>query len=696
MSDLDPAEVFRQEAADLIETLEQALLDLEKRPDDSELVGLAFRALHTLKGSGAMFGFNAVSEFIHEFETAFDRVRKGEAVADRRLIAAALDARDHVAQLIDDPDVDPARGAAILAALKVAVSGEAPVIAPSRPDAAVDGAGPGGVAPAGWHVRFRLPADALTLGTNPLLLLDELRELGPCEIVANVDDVPPLDRIEPEQCYLAWDVTLRAEVPQEAVDDVFLFVRDDMDLAIQPLALETAEAQQPATSKSPATHPAAPALAPDRRNEIAQVGPLQAAALPSAERAPAGKPAERASPARVERNATLRVPAERLDELMDRVGELVIAQARLSQLAEAIHDPALVNVAEEIERLTASLRDTTMGTRMVPIGSLFGRFRRLVHDLSEDLGKSINFVTEGEDTELDKTVIEQLADPLVHLIRNSIDHGIENPDRRAETGKSAAGTLRLAASHRGAEVAITISDDGAGLNGERIRRRAEEAGLIAPGQPVSEAELNRMIFQPGFSTAAQVTSLSGRGVGMDVVKRTIDGLRGSIDVDTRPGKGTTMTLRLPLTLAIIDGLLVRVGEDRYTIPLAAVEECLELPVGVDGDARGRSFLNVRGELVPFLKLRQVFDTQGNPDPFQKVVVVASDSMRVGLVVDQIIGNNQTVIKQLSRLHSGLKTFSGATILGDGTVALILDVMHLVAFGQKLEERRRAETLGRAA
>ncbi|MCK5933652.1 MAG: chemotaxis protein CheA [Fulvimarina manganoxydans] len=683
MSELDPAEVFRQEAADLIETLEQALLDLEKRPDDSELVGLAFRALHTLKGSGAMFGFTAVSEFIHEFETAFDRVRKGEATADRRLIAAALEARDHVAQLIDDPDCDPERGAAILSALKAAVCEGVGVETGASEHLAAPIVETGSAQPvaAGWHVRFRLPADALILGTNPLLLLDELRSLGPCDVTADTSALPPIDFIEPQSCYLAWDVTLKAGVSRDAVDDVFLFVRDDMELSIEPIA-----AEGPASAVVAET---APVL------EIAQ--PVAAAKEGPASKPKAPAPSsDRSSAAKVERNATLRVPAERLDELMDRVGELVIAQARLSQLAEAIHDPSLVNVAEEIERLTASLRDTTMGTRMVPIGSLFGRFRRLVHDLSEELGKPINFVTEGEDTELDKTVIEQLADPLVHLIRNSIDHGMEPPEKRAETGKGATGTLRLAASHRGAEVAITVSDDGAGLNAERIRRRAEEAGLLSAGQVISEGELNRMIFQPGFSTASEVTALSGRGVGMDVVKKTIDGLRGSIDVDTTPGKGTTVTLRLPLTLAIIDGLLVRVGEDRYTIPLAAVEECLELPTSAGADARGRSFLNLRGDLVPFLKLRDLFRNEGEVDPYQKVVVVSSDNMRVGLVVDQILGNNQTVIKQLSRLHSGVKTFSGATILGDGTVALILDVMHLVAYGQKLEERRRAETLVRAA
>ncbi|MBP0616054.1 chemotaxis protein CheA [Jiella mangrovi] len=688
MSNIDPTEVFRQEAADLIETLEQALLDLETRPDDRELVGLAFRALHTLKGSGAMFGFTAVSEFIHEFETAFDRVRKGEAAVDGRLIAAALDARDHVSRLIDDPDYDPERGQAILGALKIAVSGEAKASQVSEPLGTSSQPAPAtSEAAAGWRIRFKLATDALTLGSNPLLLLDEMRGLGPCEIVADASAVPPLEEIEPQHSYLAWDVTLKGPVEREAVDDVFLFVRDDMELTIEPLAGDDDVGPAPVAAVQ-APLPAPPKAETTSTAEQQETGPV--AAEP---RAAAAQPA---ATTKAERNATLRVPAERLDELMDRVGELVIAQARLSQLAETIHDPSLVNVAEEIERLTSSLRDTTMGTRMVPFGSLFGRFRRLVRDLSEDLGKPIDFVTEGEDTELDKTVIEQLADPLVHIIRNSIDHGLERPDTRAELGKNPAGTLRLSAKHRGAEVAIAIRDDGAGLNAERIRRRAEEAGLISAGQSVADGELYRMIFQPGFSTATQVTALSGRGVGMDVVKRTIDGLRGSIDIDTVSGQGTTVTLRLPLTLAIIDGLLVRVGADRYTIPLAAVEECVELPEGIDAEARGRSFINLRGELVPFLKLRSLFGAENEPDRFQKVVVVSSENTRVGLVVDQIIGNNQTVIKQLSSLHSGLKTFSGATILGDGTVALILDVMHLVGFGQKIEERRRAETLEKAA
>jgi two-component system chemotaxis sensor kinase CheA len=394
--------------------------------------------------------------------------------------------------------------------------------------------------------------------------------------------------------------------------------------------------------------------------------------------------------------SSLRVAAERLDELMDRVGELVIAQARLTQIAAQSSDSNLKTIAEELERLSSGLRDTTMGIRMVPIGTLFARFRRLVHDVSRDLGKDIEFITSGEDTELDKTVIEKLADPLVHLIRNSMDHGLEPAAARRAAGKPARGTVRLSAVYAGAEVAISVSDDGAGLDAARIRAKAEENGIIAHDAKLSDQELYNLIFAPGFSTASEITALSGRGVGMDVVKRTIDGLRGTIDLSTRPGEGTTLTLRLPLTLAIIDGMLVRVGNGRYTIPLAAVEECVELPAEAVGSARGRSFLDIRGALVPFVRLRDVFNTPGAPDAHQKVVIVSSGEGRVGLVVDQIIGNNQTVIKQLSKLHATLKAFSGATILGDGTVALILDTVHLVGMGQDLENKFKPAEAGRAA
>jgi len=388
-------------------------------------------------------------------------------------------------------------------------------------------------------------------------------------------------------------------------------------------------------------------------------------------------------------SSSIRVPAERLDELMDRVGELVIAQSRLKQVAAASNDAQVKAVAEDIERLALELRDSTMGARMVPIAQLFGRFRRLVRDLSRELGKDVALVTEGEETELDKTLIERLGDPLIHLIRNAIDHGLEPREARLASGKAARGRISLTARHLGHEVLICIADDGRGLDRVRIQQRAEEQGQLAPGTRPSDAELFQVLFQPGFSTTREVTSLSGRGVGMDVVRRAVETLRGSIDIASTAGEGTRVMLHLPLTLAIIDGLLVRVGNGRYVIPLSAIEECVALSVAADTRSQGHRFLNIRDRIVPFLRLRELFDTGTPPDPFQKVVIVASGDQRIGLVVDQLIGDHQTVIKSLSRLHADVAAFSGATILGDGAVALILEVAHLVAQGRPGDDHAMA-------
>ncbi len=677
----DPAETFRQEARELLDQLEAGLLDLEQDPSNSDLINSTFRALHTIKGSGAMFGFTAVADFVHEFETAFDRVRKGQSQANAALIVVALDAKDHIHLLIENPDSETAGGDRILADLRVIVDGATPPVAsapevpPPAPQPTTKVEPPKGAAKT-WRLVFHLPSDALAYGTNPLLLIDELSEIGPCTVTALSDRIPDIDVLDPEVPYIGWQVDIVHEDPTGAIDDVFLFLRDNMELTLTEL-----------TDVAPV---AAPVVA-----AIAEPEPVAAPAT-IAEQSPAPRAPRAEKPETAERPAatSLRVPAERLDELMDRVGELVIAQARLSQIAALSADSSLKNVAEELERLSSGLRDTTMGIRMVPIGTLFGRFRRLIHDLSTELGKQIDFITTGEDTELDKTMIERLADPLVHLIRNSVDHGLENAEKRVAAGKSPKGVVRLSAVYSGAEVAISVSDDGAGLDAARIRAKAEENGLITPETKLTDSELHHLIFAPGFSTAKEVTSLSGRGVGMDVVKRTIDGLRGSIDVATTPGKGSTMTLRLPLTLAIIDGMLVRVGNGRYTIPLAAVEECVELPEGIEAHAKGRNFLDIRGSLVPYLRLREVFGLTGEADEHPKVVIVSSSEGRVGLVVDQIIGNNQAVIKQLSKLHSDVKSFSGATILGDGSVALILDTAHLVASGQSYVDRNLA--MGNAA
>ena len=684
MSSLDPVAVFRTEAAECLEAIEAGLLDLTHKLDDKDVVDAVFRGLHTLKGSGSMFGFDALAAFTHHCETAFDRVRKGEVPATAELVAAVLAAQDHMRALVDRPDADHGdTGQQLLAQLQAAVGGTSAGQDTASALAPVATAAPVAAKTTTWRIRFSLPSNSMANGTNPLGLLDELRDLGECSVKADRSAIPSLEDIVPTDLYVTWEVILTSTQDRSAIDDVFIFVMDDMELEVQEI--EGAAASEPVAAAAVAVAVvSAPAAA------------LPAAAAPSV--APPFKPVE-AVPAKrdvtvqaEQRQAkaaeNVRVPAERLDELMDRVGELVIAQSRLSQLASASADIALRSVSEEIERLSGGLRDTMMVLRMVPVATLFSRFRRLVHDLARETGKVIELVTEGESTEVDKTVIERLADPLVHLVRNSIDHGLETPEERLAAGKSEAGTVTLSARQAGGEVIISIKDDGRGINRDRVRAKAESSGLIAPGQSLSDSELLQLIFAPGFSTAAAITNLSGRGVGMDVVKKTVEALRGAIDITSQNGEGSEVSLRIPLTLAIIDGLLVRVGTGSYVIPLSAVEECLELSLEEDLRSRGRSFISLRDSLVPFLRLRDLFRTGTKPDVHQKVVVISTGTERVGLVVDQIIGDHQTVIKSMSKLHNDVATFSGATILGDGSVALILDVGHLVAAGQQQEAQMR--------
>ncbi len=636
----DAGAIFRQEAAELVASIERGLLDLEQAAENADLVNSVFRDLHTVKGSGAMFGHVELAHFVHDFETAFDKLRDGRAAVTPAVIAVSLKACDLILAFLRNAEQAAVDGAPILDELRAAMG---------------DGSALSAEPEQGWRIRFRLAEDALRLGHNPALLLDELRALGPSRVLALTDAVPTLSALDPTTCAIGWEVDLDRVVDPQAINEVFVFHSGNMTLEVTPLH---------ETGDLPATTDAA---LPDPVRDT----------TPQAASGPAGE--------------TMRIATERLDELMDRVGELVIADARLHSLAHTLRDPSLLAVAEDIQRLAAGLRDSTMSMRMVPIGSITGRFRRLMRDLSGTLDKEIRFETRGEDTELDKTVIEMLADPLVHILRNSADHGLETAEVRRAAGKSEAGKVVLSASYSGAEVLIEVRDDGRGLNAEHIRARAIERGLIAGDAAICDGDLYRLVFEPGFSTSKEVTELSGRGVGMDVVRRTIDDLRGQIDLSSEPGHGTTVTLRLPLTLAIIDGLQVEVGGEQFSIPLAAVEECVELPSQLQRPGAGSSFLNIRGALVPFLRLRGLFDSETAPEAeYPKVVVVSSSGARVGLVVDRIVANNQTVIKQLSRLHAHLKGFSGATILSDGKVALILDVPQLVGLGRQIEDRSRKE------
>ena len=523
---------------------------------------------------------------------------------------------------------------------------------------------------------------------DPLPILRELRALGPCHITTIASDLPKLEEINPEKCYLSWDLILTTDQDKNALEDVFIFVQDDWSIDIELVDesghwSDTPEDKQLGeilVEKGDATiDQIEQAQAQQKKigeilTESQNIAPEKVkAALEEQQIVKKVHKQRKAS----EGVVNVKVPAEKLDILMDLVGELVIAQARLTQSATQIRDPALFNITEDIERLTTELRDNTLGLRMLPIGTTFARFRRLVRDLSNDLGKEIELVTEGAETELDKTVIDKLGDPLVHLIRNSIDHGIESPEQREATGKNKKGTVKLSAIHSESQVVIRIEDDGAGINPQVIRAKAIERGLITEDSVQSDQELYNMVFEAGFSTAKTVSNVSGRGVGMDVVKRSIEALRGKVSIDSELGKGSVVTVELPLTLAIIEGLLIRVDEECFVIPLSLVEECIELSSSEVEQANGNRLVEVRGELVPYLRLRECFENGGTTPEIEQIIIVRNGDTRFGFTADEVVGQHQTVIKGLGKMYEGVKGLAGATILGNGAVALILDAPALI-------------------
>jgi|Deesub1362A_J573_1020465.scaffolds.fasta_scaffold00073_20 two-component system chemotaxis sensor kinase CheA len=692
-------EIFKEEAYELLGELESALLELEDAPEDAELIGRVFRALHTIKGSGSMFGFDDIAAFAHEVETVFDLVRNGGVKVTKELIDLTLVARDQIRAMLDSADggeaVNSSRTVEIVESFRkfVPEAGEKPDVPVSRKGIPVSDVSEKSVT---YRIRFRSAQDIFMRGTNPVYLLEELCRLGDCKVVAHTDAIPVLNDFDPEACYTYWDVILTTNQGINAIKDVFIFVEDDSELKIEvideggdfdveagykklgEILIERGDLTPEDLEK---------VLSAQKRvgEMLVDAGVVDEVKVKSALVEQEHVIQKRKERKAVESASSIRVPAEKLDTLVDLVGELVTVQARLSQTVLKRGIPELLSISEEVERLTEELRDNAMSIRMVPIGTTFSKFRRLVRDLSRELGKEVELTTEGAETELDKTVIERLNDPLVHLIRNSIDHGIEPPDVREARGKPRKGTVHLSAVHSGASVLIEIRDDGAGLDAEAIRAKALERGLIAPDAELSEKDIFSLILVPGFSTAEEVTNVSGRGVGMDVVKKSIETLRGSIGISSKKGVGTTITLKLPLTLAIIEGLLVRIGQEYFIMPLSVVEECVELTREDVAKAHGRHIANVRGELIPYVRLREYFRIGGQMPDIEQVVITRTDGSRVGFVVDNVIGEHQTVIKSLGRFYRAVEGISGATILGDGTVALILDVHQLVQGVEREEE-----------
>jgi len=674
MSEADA--VFQEEAREHLSTLEEALLVLEEAPTDAEQIALAFRAIHTIKGAGGMFGYDHLSEFTHHLESFLDEVRNGTLALSPPIIQLFLRSRDHLEHLLDSLEPSAAARAesdALLSELQALKGGKA------SPDmtTATPATGPTeAAADRLYRLLIQPHGGAFADGLDPLPVLRELRALGDSWLSTELDSADA--GFDPERCALKFTLYLRTSEPRSQIDDAFLFVSDDWHIDIETL--------DPDGEYRLGDLLVAHGLASSGIEAALEQGPKTGELLAEAglaDQQVVGQALNEQSFIRKQQSelqsqadATVKVPARKLDTLMDLIGELVIVQARLDQLATESVDDRFDLVSEELERLSTDLRDTAFDIRMLPIGTTFGRFRRLVRDLSRDLEKDIVLETEGGDTELDKMVIDRLADPLVHLIRNSIDHGIELPEVRTAQGKPARGHIRLSAMHRDGSVHILINDDGAGLNAEKIRQRAVERDLIEANDERPDNDIYPLIFEPGFSTAAQVSDISGRGVGMDVVKRSVTDLRGRIQLESEAGQGSTVRIILPMTLAIIEGLLVKVGDAHFVIPLDMVEECIEAHTEQNHAQRAAGLTLFRGERITSLTLRRWFGIAGEAPQFAQTVVTRIDGQRYGLTVDEVIGQYQTVIKNMGRLYQATTGVMGATILGDGSVAMILDVPEL--------------------
>ena len=627
-------QAFIAESRELLDAMEDALLRLENAPGDAEALNAVFRAAHTIKGSAGVFEFDDIVAFTHSMESVLVEVRAGDVHVDATLIALLLSCGDHCSALVaclssSDPQPDDAlrgEGDTLIAQLEA-------YLKPATRDL--------------WHLSIQFGKDVLRNGMDPLSFIRYLGTLGELDSVATrFDSMPDARSMDPESCYVGAEIDFRGAVDREALEKVFEFVRDDCRLEITPPS-GAAEASPAPRDEAKAT----PSTVFERRRNIGE--------------------------RRTTDGNFVRVRAEKLDELITLIGELVIAGAGTRLLAQRAGNSELIESTVSSEALVEQIRDGARKLRMVPIGETFARFNRVVRDLGQELGKEVELAVTGADTELDKSMIEKVSDPLMHLVRNALDHGIESPQARRDKGKSAQGRLSLNAYHDSGNIVIEVADDGAGLARDKILARAIERGLAESGSELDEAAILQLVMEPGFSTADAVTNVSGRGMGMDVVKRNIEAMRGSVTIDSAPGAGTTVVIRLPLTLAIIDGFLVGVGRSTYVVPLDMVVECIELSAAERAAVRGRSFINLRDKVLPLLRLRDTFEVAGEAGRRENIVVVQCGGRQAGLVVDSLQGEFQTVIKPLGRIFEHLGGISGSTILGSGEVALILDVPLLV-------------------
>ena len=703
--DLDQVlHTFIVEARELLVDMEAALLRVADEADPRESINAIFRAAHTIKGSSGLFGLDAVVAFTHVVESVLDRVRDGAVRLAEPLVVLMLSSGDYIGRLVDavergepqaDPRTDP-EGAALLERLQAFLGGQdaAPVPAPAAASDPVAGG------PARWHLSLRFGPDVLRNGMDPLSFIRYLATLGEVESIVTLPDaIPALDALDPEGCCLGFEIGFLTSADKAAIENVFEFVIDDCALRIVPPGSRVeqyVELIQSLPEQASRLGEILVRCGSVTAHELETALQLQAVAAPTqkigAILAEQGKVAPRVVEAalakqkqsretRASENQSVRVDADKLDRLINLVGELIIAAAGANLVARRTRNLELMERNSTLADLVEEVRDSALQLRMVKIGATFSRFKRVVHDVARELGKDIELAVSGEDTELDKTVVEKIGDPLMHLVRNAMDHGIDSPELRAARGKPATGTVSLNAFHDSGSIVIQVSDDGGGLDRDKILAKGAERGLIEPGRTLSDAEVYALIFEPGFSTAEQITNLSGRGVGMDVVKRNITALRGSVAIASEPGHGTTVTVRLPLTLAIINGFQVGVGKSVFVVPMDMVDECVEFTAEA-----GHDYTGLRGQVLPFIRLRDLFDVPGTPTARQNIVVVKHAGQKFGLVVDGLMGEAQTVIKPLSRMFAQVRGISGSSILGSGDVALILDVPVLM---QEAQEARSA-------
>lgn len=644
-------ESFIHEAQELLKDLEEALLVLEDDYSDLQKVGDVFRVMHSLKGSANMFGFNKVGEVTHDLENIYDQIRSQEKSLDKTILNISLKTLDHINVLINNGDeIDENQHLDLLNEIKTLVGSN-------------DTTSEGGSSPKSasvkklksYYIEVIPDQDILSNGTNPLFLIEDLNNLGKSYVRAITDQIPEWENLNPSECYVFWQLVLITDEDESEIDDVFIFVEDECSVKKELISDNDISLITEVESY----------LSSEETFDLATLKELNSA--PSKEKKAAVKQTQKQGLT----DTFIRVSSSKIDDLMGLVSQLVTAQGSLNLFAENSEDQKLLDISEHVQKLSRQLRDITFSMSLIPLDSIMVRFKRMVRDLSDSLDKKIQFVVEGADTELDKNIIDNLADPLMHMLRNSLDHGIESPSERIKKGKSETGLVKFKAYHSGAYVNIEISDDGKGLDPEVIRKKSIEKGIITAEDKLSESEILDLIFAPGFSTATLVTDVSGRGVGMDVVKTNIHELRGDVSIESVLGEGTKFKIRLPLTMSIIDGLQIRVLNQDYVLPLFSIEKCYETRYHQLQESQS-NILMLDEEPVPYIFLKEEFGTVDNTDNIMQTIVVEVEGKKVGIIVDEIVGELQAVIKPLGAYYKQQDIFSGSTILGDGTVALILD------------------------